>query len=90
MSEEIRNSSNYSDSESIVRDWMTRDPFTVKPDSTVEEAINILDVHDIFSVPVVDSDGIYLGLVTKTVLMQLFLKDKSLDTRVDAVMTRDA
>ncbi len=90
MSEEIRNSSNYSDSESIVRDWMTRDPFTVKPESTVEEAINILDVHDIFSVPVVDSDGMYLGLVTKTVLMQLFLKDKSLDTRVDAVMTRDA
>lgn len=74
------------ENQATVAEWMTKNPYTVPPEATIEEAIRILDEHDIFSIPVVSPEGDFLGLVTKTILMQLFLKDHSLDTPVRLVM----
>jgi acetoin utilization protein AcuB len=47
----------------LVRDWMTKDPLTVTPDTPVLEAINLLKQKRFRRLPVV-KDGKLLGLVT--------------------------
>ena len=47
----------------LVRDWMTKDPLTVTPDTPVLEAINLLKQKKFRRLPVV-KDGKLLGLVT--------------------------
>ena len=47
----------------LVRDWMTKDPLTVAPDTPVLEAINLLKSKGFRRLPVV-KDGKLVGLVT--------------------------
>ncbi|RTH40455.1 CBS and ACT domain-containing protein [Thermus scotoductus] len=47
----------------LVRDWMTKDPLTVAPDTPVLEAINLLKNKGFRRLPVV-KDGKLVGLVT--------------------------
>jgi acetoin utilization protein AcuB len=47
----------------LVRDWMTKDPLTVAPDTPVLEAINLLKHRGFRRLPVV-KDGKLIGLVT--------------------------
>jgi CBS domain-containing protein len=46
-----------------VRDVMTRDVFTVTPDSTVRQVATIMSRHKINRVPVVDDQGVLVGIV---------------------------
>ncbi len=46
-----------------VRDVMTRDVFTVTPDSTVRQVATIMSRHKINRVPVVDDQGVPVGIV---------------------------
>jgi CBS domain-containing protein len=52
-----------------VRDVMTRDVFTVGSAATYPEMVDLLLTHDISGLPVVDADGILLGLVTEADLV---------------------
>jgi acetoin utilization protein AcuB len=55
----------------LVRDWMTREPLIVTPQTSVEEAIRIMRKERVRHLPVVKKDGDTLvGLVTQTDLLQ--------------------
>jgi acetoin utilization protein AcuB len=59
----------------LVRDWMTKDPLTVTPDTPVLEAINLLRQKKFRRLPVV-KDGKLLGLVTdKDLLSKLTVEE---------------
>ena len=48
----------------LVQDWMTPDPITVRPDTSLPEAHQIMANEEIRRLPVVDEDGRLLGIVT--------------------------
>jgi len=75
--------------DSPIKQWMTRNPFVVYPNQTLKEATDLLNLHHIYSVPVVSSDQVLLGLVTKSTLIQVFFKDITIDTCVSDVMEKD-
>ena len=52
-----------------VRDVMTTDVVTAELDATYDEMVDRLLAHDISGLPVVDSDGVLLGLVTEADLV---------------------
>ena len=53
----------------LVRDWMTADPTTVKPDTSVIEAYHLMIAQRIRRLPVVD-EGNLVGIVTLSDLHQ--------------------
>lgn len=48
----------------FIRDYMTPNPLTIQPETPVEDIANLLLVHRINGVPVVDDAGRLLGMVT--------------------------
>ncbi|MFN2224950.1 MAG: CBS domain-containing protein [Anaerolineae bacterium] len=55
----------------LVRDWMTKEPLVVSPQTSVEEAIRIMRQNRVRHLPVVKKDGDALvGVVTQTDLLQ--------------------
>ena len=53
----------------FVRLWMTREPFTIRPETTVAEAYTCLQQHGIRRLPVVDADANLLGIISKKDLL---------------------
>ncbi|MCA9754804.1 MAG: CBS domain-containing protein [Candidatus Eisenbacteria bacterium] len=78
----------------LVRDWMTRNPVTIGPDTPVQEAYRIFREYEIRHLPVVDNRGRLIGLVSDhdigSLLFQRLGDDgpRELGT-VEAVMTRN-
>ncbi|MEW6521285.1 MAG: DUF190 domain-containing protein [Thermodesulfobacteriota bacterium] len=56
----------------LVAAIMRRDTRTVRPDTSVEEVIRIIDANDIQRVAVVDQDGRFLGLISDRDLLVIF------------------
>lgn len=56
-----------------VDQYMTRNPITVRPETTAEEIARLLVQHRIGCVPVVDANGALLGLITER---ELFLQER--------------
>lgn len=48
----------------LVSDWMTENPITVVPDTTLVDAHMLLKENDIRRLPVVDAQGTLVGIVT--------------------------
>ncbi|WP_028580685.1 CBS domain-containing protein [Desulfogranum japonicum] len=48
----------------FVQYFMTRDPITIGPEQTVAEAINLLNHYKFRHIPVVDDEGMLLGMLT--------------------------
>lgn len=48
----------------FVRDAMTRDPYTVRPEALSTEAARLMAESDVGAIPVVDSENRLLGIVT--------------------------
>jgi CBS domain-containing protein len=48
-----------------VADVMTREPVTVGPDATLEDAATLLHTHDVSRLPVVDDAGRLLGILAR-------------------------
>ena len=48
----------------FIRDFMTPNPITVRPQNAVEDIANLLLAHRINGVPVINGDGQLLGVVT--------------------------
>ena len=53
----------------VVRDIMDSEPETVSPDTPVEEVVSLLRENELPGVPVVDSDGRCVGIVTEADLV---------------------
>ena len=56
-----------------VKDIMTKDPFTVSPDCTVEETAELLMEHKISGVPVVVEGGKVVGVITRDDLFKVLI-----------------
>jgi CBS domain-containing protein len=51
-------------SEARVREWMTPDPITASPDTPADEAAKTMLDNGFRHLPVVDSDGVVVGVVS--------------------------
>ena len=51
-------------------DVMVKDVITVKPDSSVDDAIKLLVEHDFSALPVVDESGHMIGIISESDLMR--------------------
>ena len=61
----------------LVRDVMTTQVVTVRPQARVKEAIELLDDHQITAMPVVDGEGRLVGVVSEAdVLRDALLPDR--------------
>lgn len=58
-----------------VADLMTLDPVVVAVDASIEEAENLLRSHRISGLPVVDADGILVGVISQTDLLHFALPE---------------
>jgi acetoin utilization protein AcuB len=56
-----------------VRDIMTRNPITVKPDDTVERAAELMLEHTVSGMPVVDDTGRLVGIITQSDVFRAFM-----------------
>ncbi len=62
-----------------------QDPITLPPDSTVGQAKELMEQHNVSGVPIVHADGTLAGILTRRDLRFL----ESLNTRVSEVMTAE-
>ncbi len=73
-----------------VKEVMTEDVITVEPNEDVIFAFEKLMKYKVSSLPVVDENGILVGIVTATDLGHNLILDKyELGTTVDKVMVKD-
>ena len=69
------------------REIMTENVVTISPDATLEEAINILLKEEISGLPVTDSDGHLVGIVTEFALLAIVYDEKIRQDSVSKHMT---
>ncbi|MCR5230182.1 MAG: CBS domain-containing protein [Solobacterium sp.] len=83
-----------------VKDHMTKNPYTIKKDTSVSKALDIMQQHRFHRLPVVDDEGKLIGLVTAGLISEgSGANITSLDiyelnyllskTKVDGLMIRD-
>jgi len=68
---------------------MTPDLVTVQPDSSIEEAIELLLDKQISGLPVVDHDGRLVGLITEFALLAIAYDHRVKNHTVSQHMTRE-
>lgn len=49
----------------LIQDIMTKEVITVREDDTVEKSANLLSTHDLSGLPVVDSEGYVIGIISE-------------------------
>jgi len=64
-----------------VRDVMTKEPFTVPYNYTIEEAAEILMEHNISGLPVIGPNGTLTGIITKNDIFKVILSLTGLNKR---------
>ena len=64
-----------------VKDIMTKNPICVTPDNTIEETARILMEHKISGVPVVETHGEVVGIVTHSDLCRVLINLTGVDRR---------
>jgi CBS domain-containing protein len=70
-----------------IRDVMQDRPITVKPEMPLHTAVELLIEHNISGLPVVDDEGLIVGVLADRDLVSVFYKPEA-DT-VESVMTRN-
>ncbi len=69
-----------------IREIMTSEPITVRTDHSVQGALELLIEHGISGLPVVDRNGVAVGVVSEKDLLKLFSDPTA--SSVGAIMTR--
>ena len=73
------------------KDIMTKDVVTVRTDTLVEEALELMLAHNISGLPVVSKDMTLMGIITeKDILNQFFGRQKVEGKSVEEFMTQPA
>ena len=68
---------------------MTSDILTVRPDSTIEEAIDLLLTREISGLPVTDDSGHLVGIITEFALLAVAYDRRVKNHKVSQHMTRE-
>jgi len=71
-----------------LREIMTPDPLTLLPDTSVKEAITLFLDRQIDGAPVLNENGEFMGLFTKTHIYRMIIQDKDLNRPVAEFMNR--
>lgn len=58
-----------------IRDWMKREVISVQPDATIREAAALILEKRVGTLPVVDEDGILVGVTSIDAITHIFLPD---------------
>jgi len=67
---------------------MTSPPVTIHPDATIGAAADVMNLHHIRRLPVVDADGQLLGVVNRRDLLNVFLvPDEDISRQVSELLT---
>ena len=67
---------------------MTSPPITIRPDATIAAAARLMNAHHVRFLPVVDSDGKLLGIVSRRDLLSVFLRpDAEIARQVGEIFT---
>ena len=76
---------------STARDIMTADPDTLSPNDTAADAIRMMKLHNYRHLPVVNDDGVLLGILSIRNLLQAKIDDltQQLDS-IEVAMSNDA
>lgn len=72
-----------------VREIMSSDTLTLRPDQTVAEVLSIFIDHQFDGAPVLGDDGELIGLFTKSHIYRVVNNAMDLNTKVEHLMTRD-
>ena len=72
-----------------VKDLMTTDLISVDPDDSIETAISLMLKHGVSGLPVVDSSGHLLGIISEFDLLELVWNPKSSQDKVYNYMSRE-
>jgi len=56
----------------VVADVMNSEPIVVRADAPLSEAADLMERHRVSGLPVVDHDGVLLGVVSRTDLVRVF------------------
>jgi CBS domain-containing protein len=69
-------------------DLMTAPPITIHPDATLPAAARLMNQHHVRRLPVVDSDGVLIGIASRRDLLSVFLRpDEDIAADVAGVFT---
>jgi CBS domain-containing protein len=68
---------------------MTADIITVRPDASIESAIELLLAQQISGLPVIDDDGRLVGVITEFALLAIAYDHRVKNHTVNQHMTRD-
>ncbi len=71
------------------RTIMSTDVVSVKPDTPISEAVELLVAKDITGIPVVNDDGTLAGIVTEKDILSLLADTKCAAGTAEQYMTRD-
>ncbi len=72
---------------STIREVMEPHPITVKPESPIKEALEILIEKEISGLPVVDENDEIVGILSEKDLLKVFYEPE--DRTVGSIMTRE-
>jgi len=70
-------------------DVMNKDVITIGPEKSLLEAMKLLVCRQISGLPVVDSEGKVIGIVTEKDILNFVFSGNLKNTTVEEVMTRD-
>ncbi len=73
----------------LAHDVVTKSLVTLMPDTTAEEAIEILLKHKISGAPVVDSDGKLVGIVSEYQLLAVIYDEEFKNQPIKELMTKE-
>ena len=68
-----------------VRDWMTREPVTVREDMPLLNAYQLMHQYSIRRLPVLNEQGLLCGIITRSDIQQVIPFAENADDRVDAL-----
>ncbi len=71
------------------REIMTEDVVTINPESSLEEAIELLLLQQISGLPVTDNEGHLVGIVTEFALLAIVYDEKIRQETVSKYMTTE-
>ncbi len=71
-----------------IKNWMSKDPKIISPDSNVFEAVEMMQKFSIRHIPVMENDDL-IGLVTESTLRQALLKKEDKPEKIRDIMIRN-